>query len=54
MILTEKSLRQLAKSLLFETEENININEIFQPDDMFAQQHINYGGHFHQPGPNPE
>ena len=54
MILTEKSLRQLAKSLLFETEENINVNEIFQPDDMFAQQHINYGGHFHQPGPNPE
>ena len=54
MILTEKSLRQFAKSLLFETEKNININEIFQPDDMFPQQHINYGGHFHQPGPNPE
>lgn len=54
MILTEKSLRQFAKSLLFETEKNININEIFQPDDMFPQQHINYGGHFHQPGPDPE
>ena len=54
MILTEKSLRQFAKSLLFETEKNININEIFQPDDMFPQQHINYGGHYHQPGPDPE
>ena len=54
MILTEKSLRQFAKSLLFETETNISINEMFQTDDMFPQQHINYGGHFHQPGPDPE
>lgn len=54
MILTEKALRQFAKSLLFETEKNISLNEMFQPDDMQPQQHINYGGHYHQPGPDPE
>lgn len=54
MILTEKALRQFARSLLFETEKSINITEMFQPDDMQPQQHINYGGHFHQPGPDPE
>ena len=31
-----------------------NLNEVFQPDDMFPQQKLNYGGHFHQAGPDPE
>lgn len=54
MLLTEKALRQFAKSLLFESEDKINLNEVFQPDDMFPQQKLNYGGHFHQAGPDPE